>query len=195
MAVKLKDLDTNRFPVDSVNWKQAQEFLVKLTSRSELHGRKYKYRLPTEAEWEYACRGGACSKESFPFHFELGSQNTLNSTEANFDGMAPFGGARSMPTLRRPTYVGRDKPNRFGLFDMHGNMMEWCADWYNEEYYRSSPPNDPTGPDIGVDRVLRGGYWNSKGGGCRAAYRTRKDPMTHHMSVGFRVVATIPDGE
>ena len=189
---KVKDLDTSRFPVESANWQDAQDFLIKLTKRSETNKTKRMYRLPREGEWEYICRGGQFSKTSLPFHFESGPQKTLSSTEANFDGNLPYGGAAKGPNLERTSKVETYKPNRFGIFGMHDNVCEWCEDWYDEKYYATSPLKDPTGPATGVGRVLRGGRWSHYGRHCRASYRDRGDPTTRYESIGFRVFAPVP---
>jgi formylglycine-generating enzyme required for sulfatase activity len=96
-----------------------------------------KYRLPSEAEVEYACRGGAPSYQVF----HIG--NSLSSMQANFNGNAPYGGAAKGPDLGRTCKVGSYKPNRFGLYDMHGNVWEWCSDWYGGDYYGKSPRRAP----------------------------------------------------
>jgi formylglycine-generating enzyme required for sulfatase activity len=122
---------TDAFPVENVFYDEAVEFCAKLSARSAEKRDKRVYRLPTEAEWEYACRGGASTK---PFHFATGI-SSLSSTQANFDGKYPYGGAAKGPYLERTTTVGSYKPNAFGLFDLHGNVWEWCADWYDKDYY------------------------------------------------------------
>jgi uncharacterized protein (TIGR02996 family) len=175
--------DTRLFPVENVSWEEAKEFCEKLTNQ-EGGGRVY--RLPTEAEWEYACRGGLASQI---FHFG----NTLNSTQANFDGNSPYGTAKG-PYLARPCKVGSYKPNAFGLYDMHGNVWEWCGDWYDEDYYGKSPPRDPSGRSEGSRRVFRGGGWNGDGRRCRSAYRSRRGPAYRNGRLGFRV-ALVPPGQ
>jgi formylglycine-generating enzyme required for sulfatase activity len=125
-----------------------------------------KYRLPTEAEWEYSCRGGACSFQSF----HVG--NSLSSTQANFNGNYPYGGAAEGPNLQRTCKVGTYKPNAFGIYDMHGNVWEWCSDWYEAEYYARSSLRDPTGHPSGSLRVIRGGCWLDCARRCRSAYRS-----------------------
>jgi formylglycine-generating enzyme required for sulfatase activity/tRNA A-37 threonylcarbamoyl transferase component Bud32 len=167
-------------PVVCVSWGDAQEFCTWLTKSES--GRLY--RLPTEAEWEYSCRGGA--SESYPFH--IGQPLTaLSSTQANFDGNFPYGGAAKGPYLERTTPVGSYQPNAFGLFDMHGNVWEWCRDWYKDDYYQPSPKADPPGPPEGSHRVYRGGSWNSYGRFCRSAHRFRLEPTHRYYSLGFRV--------
>ena len=112
------------------------------------------YRLPTEAEWEYSCRAGATA--STPFHFGT----SLNSTQANFHGEYPYGGAAKGPSLGRACAVGSYPPNAWGLYDLHGNVWEWCADWFSPDFYRQPEAGqDPHGPPTGTRRVLRGGSW------------------------------------
>jgi formylglycine-generating enzyme required for sulfatase activity len=139
--------------------------------------------LPSEAEWEYACRGGASS--STPFCFG----NSLSSTQANFNGAYPYGGAEAGPSLGRTCPAGSYRPNAWGLFDPHGNVWEWCSDWYAEDYYGKSPAQDPLGPSHGSARVIRGGSWNFYGGLCRAASRYGNGPSARHFNLGFRVAA------
>ena len=161
-------MDTRPFPVENVSWEDAIEFCRRL---SELPGEKeneHLYRLPTEAEWEYICRGGPFFKKpSPPFHFG----NSLSSTQANFDGRNPYGGAATGAYLQRTTKVGSYPPNPLGLYDLHGNVWEWCADWYDADYYKRSPKQDPQGPENSEHRVLRGGSWGNNGWYCRAACR------------------------
>src|SRR5262249_6177143 len=120
---------TELFPVDSPSWHDAVEFCSRLGSRGEEKKAGRTYRLPTEAEWEYACRGGHASKA--PFHFGY----TASSLQANFDGTRPYGEAEQGPRLQRPCRVGSYPPNGFGMYDMHGNLWEWCADWLDVDYY------------------------------------------------------------
>ena len=170
-------------PVENVSWLDAKEFCEKLSELPEEKRAGRTYRLPTEAEWEYSCRGGA--RSSTPFHFG----DSLSSTQANFDGNYPYGDADKGPYLKKTTPVGSyDKPNGFGLHDMHGNVWEWCADWYETDYYTKSPKKDPQGPENGTRRVLRGGSWPDLGWYCRSANRFGSDPGFRDVSVGFRVV-------
>jgi uncharacterized protein (TIGR02996 family) len=181
---KVKKQDTRSFPVENVFWEDAVAFCRKLSEMPEeqRHGRVY--RLPTEAEWEYSCRGGASST---PFSFG----NSFSSTQANFDGNHPYGGAAKGPYLKRTTAVGSYPPNALGLHDMHGNVWEWCADWFNANYYTNSPKKDPQGPQSGEDRVLRGGSWDDLGGYCRSAFRLWNAPDYRNLKVGFRVALTV----
>ncbi len=182
--------DTRQFPVEMVSWNDAVEFCRRLSDLSEEKGRKRTYRLPTEAEWEYCCRGGHLFKTpSPPFHFG----DSLSSTQANFKGNWPYGGAPEGRFLERTTQVGSYGPNPLGLYDLHGNVWEWCADWYDAEYYKLSPPKDPQGPDTGERRVLRGGAWNESGRMCRAAFRYNNAPGDHSANNGFRVICRVGD--
>ena len=165
-------------PVEQVSWEDAVEFCRKL-SRKE--GRTY--RLPTEAEWEYACRAGTTT----PFHFG----GILNGKEANCDGNYPYGTGIKGPYLKETATVGSYAPNAWGLYDMHGNVYEWCADSYDSDYYGDSPTDDPTGPATRSYRVVRGGSWGSFAGSCRSAFRGNFSPGIRFSGLGFRV-ALVP---
>ena len=141
------------------------------------------YRLPTEAKWEYACRGAAGSR--CPFHFG----DTLSEYQANFeDNYYTSGDSPKGKYLERTCEVGSYSPNAFGLHDMHGNVLEWCADWYGKAYYHEGGNEDPGGPETGTFRVLRGGCWCTEPGYCRAACRLWNDPAGRPQPFyGFRV--------
>jgi formylglycine-generating enzyme required for sulfatase activity len=189
-------LDTTRFPVENVTWEQAVEFCRKLSELQAEKDAQRVYRLPTEAEWEFACRGGTAT----PFHYGEG----LTSQQANFDGNDPYlpmedvikgvdpATARG-PYLQRPTIVGSYQPNAYGLYDMHGNVWEWCSDWYSPVYFKSSPVDDPTGPETGTLRVARGGGWYYFGAAMRSAARFSRDPAQGRDTDGFRVVCNAPE--
>ena len=172
-------------PVVNVNWYEAVEFCRQLTDREHEAGRLpegYKYRLPTEAEWEYSCRAGTTTP------FAIGDRTSLSSTHANFNGIYPYGGAPKGPYLNQVTIVGSYVPNAWGLFDMHGNAGELCLDGYDHPY-PGGHVVDPLGPFkdfIPRFRVSRGGSSLQKGEDCRSAARigTLPEDRLH----GFRIV-------
>ena len=133
-----------------------------------------RYRFPTEAEWEYACRAGTTT----PFAFSAG----LSTLQANFDGRDASGAG---PHRAATTPVGMFQPNAWGLFDLHGNVWEWCTDWYGE--YPTDNVTDPQGLEFGDFRVLRGGSWSNPRSSCRPACRYRFAPADRHPDFGFRV--------
>jgi formylglycine-generating enzyme required for sulfatase activity len=185
---RLKGADPRRLPVEMVSWHDAVAFCRKL---SELPAEKKAgrvYRLPSEAEWEHACRAGSTSVEP-DVGFQFGA--TLSSREANFNGNFPYGKAPKGLYRACTTTVGTFAASRLGVYDMHGNVWEWCADWYDAEYYRVSPPRDPMGPAKGDFKVLRGGSWFHAGHVCRAAKRGWAGPDTRTKYVGFRVACSL----
>jgi uncharacterized protein (TIGR02996 family) len=174
--------DTDRFPVEKVSWHGAQEFCEKLTKKDKTRKEGWEYRLPSEAEWEYACRAWLSSR--WPFHFGAG----LTGQQANFDGTYPFPPGKRDESglyLERPTVVGSYAPNAFGLYDMHGNLDEWCLDSHEE--MDGEDAVDPLGPTDGYERVVRGGSWRAQGEDCRSAVRIGEDPDQGLNYVGFRV--------
>jgi formylglycine-generating enzyme required for sulfatase activity len=179
---RVKGLDTTAFPVDSVSWDEAKQFCDRLSALPEEKAARRVYRLPTEAEWEYACRAGA--RASLPFAFG----ESLSSREANFNGQEPYGNALLGPNLNRTTKVGSYKPNAWGLHDMHGNVREWCADTYDKDWYDRSQLRDPLGPPLRSAKVLRGGAWSDIGRACRSAYRAQEEQTTRSITAGLRVV-------
>jgi formylglycine-generating enzyme required for sulfatase activity len=181
----VKGMDTDDFPVERVNWGDAQEFLKKLNALADTTNDPLTYRLPTEAEWEYASRAGPTSS-SKPFHFDHPT-DSLSCHQANFDGNHPYGGAHKRKSLKRACKVGSYRPNRLGLYDVHGNVWEWCADWYGD--YPRGLVVDPWGAPGGSHRVFRGGGWCYDGRFCRAAYRGRGSPSDRRSDLGFRVAA------
>jgi formylglycine-generating enzyme required for sulfatase activity len=170
-------------PVTCVSWNDAVAFCDWLNKMEPERA----YQLPSEAEWEYACRGGPTSS-SKPFHFKQPT-TALSSTQANFDGNYPYGGAATGPYREATTPVGSFEPNTLGVYDLHGNVWEWCRDWHDENYYPSSPTHDPPGPSQGSRRAYRGGSWVHHGLGSRAAYRSRGGPSLRNNYLGFRIAA------
>jgi formylglycine-generating enzyme required for sulfatase activity/outer membrane protein assembly factor BamB len=170
-------------PVDNVTWYEAIEFCRRLSELPSEQAAGRVYRLPTEAEWEYACRAGTTTV------FNLGE--TLSSTQANFNGANPFGDVEAGPFLNRTTTVGSYEPNSYGLYDMHGNLHEWCIDRFDRDYYQASPDVDPQGPEQGTSRVIRGGDWYSDGRDCRSAFRYADIPEGRFYALGMRVVCEL----
>lgn len=163
-------------PVEHLSWNDAVEFCRKL---SQLTGREY--RLPSEAEWEYAARAGTTT----PFAFGP----SLSSSQANFDGNDPYGGAPLGVYLEKTTPVGSFSPNNFGLYDMHGNVWEWCQDWYHANY--DGAPTDGSAWESGGEqrgRVLRGGSWYSPASVLRSAQRSSNIPGERNNRYGLRLV-------
>jgi formylglycine-generating enzyme required for sulfatase activity len=179
--------DTDNYPVENVSWQEAEAFCKKLKDKDKKRPAGHEHRLPTEAEWEYCCRGGASSYQTFHYG------DSLSSSQANFDGNSPYGGAKKGVYLYRTCTVGNYKPNGFGLYDMHGNVWEWCLDWYDYAYYGKSPRKDPVNSVQFSARVFRGGGWNYYGQGCRSALRRGYSPGSRSGSLGFRV-ALVPSG-
>ena len=179
--LQIFETGTDRFPVKEVSWGDAQEFLTQLMSRGDESGRRY--RLLSEAEWEYSCRAGTTT----PFWFG----NALNGEQANCDGNYPYGTTAEGPYLARPSVVGSYGANPFGLDDTHGNVWEWCSDRFGENYYASSPTDDPSGAPSGSSRVLRGGSWRNDASSCRCAGRRHLDPANRNNNIGFRVLCEL----
>jgi formylglycine-generating enzyme required for sulfatase activity len=177
-------------PVEQVSWNDAVAYCAALTAREQAAGRLpagWVYRLPTESEWEYACRAGTTT----PFHYG----NELRSGMANFDGQYEYPpcGVSTYSCynpagiyLGRTTAVGSYAPNAWGLYDMHGNVWEWCQDWYGT--YPTGSVTDPQGPSSGSDRVVRGGDWLDNAYYCRSARRLDSIPSNRASGAGFRVV-------
>ncbi len=171
------------FPVETVSWEDARDFAETLTKK---RADRQLYRLPTEAEWEYSCRGGRGSSKAFG----IGDGRTLSSREANFHGSYPYGDAEKRAYLNSTCNVGSYCANAFGLYDMHGNVWQWCADRYGPYFAREV--TNPAGPPEGSFRVLRGGSWSNHGVSCRAAHRFRFDPSSRNYGLGFRLARSVP---
>jgi len=171
---RFKDCGDN-CPVESLSWNNVQAFIKKLNRMD----RGQTYRLPTEAEWEYAARAGTTT----PFAFG----NCLSTTDANYDGNYPLTGCSKGQYRKTAISVGSLRKNAWGLYDMHGNVREWCQDWYAE--YPTRSVTNPTGPTAGSPRVIRGGGWNDSAGYCRSAYRYCYGPDGACDDLGFRLCA------
>ncbi|MFZ5573118.1 MAG: SUMF1/EgtB/PvdO family nonheme iron enzyme [Thermodesulfobacteriota bacterium] len=159
-------------PVENISWEDTQQFIDKLNQRD---GRIY--RLPTEAEWEFAFRAGTRKM------FYTG--NCLSADQANYDGNFPMDGCSGGPNRKSIVVVGSFPPNPWGLYDMAGNVWEWCQDWYGS--YPGGPVSDPAGPSSGSQRVMRGGAWNSYADNCRSANRIGYGPGEKYGNFGFRL--------
>jgi formylglycine-generating enzyme required for sulfatase activity len=170
MILDVSDEDLKRFPVVNVSWDMVQEFLAKLNQQEK--GRGWTYLLPNEAEWEYACRGAATSQEECSFDFYLNRPSyDLSWDQANFYSENPGGKGVAGKSIGRTKKVGSYAPNKLGLFDMHGNVWQWCSD-----VFRASP-----------NRVFRGGSWHYGGQGCRAADRGGFAQWNGSNFLGFRL--------
>ncbi|HBJ35636.1 MAG TPA: DNA recombination protein RecF [Planctomycetaceae bacterium] len=175
---------SDEHPVVNVSWTDAVAFCNWLSLKE---GKLY--RLPTEAEWEYACRAGTATRY---YHGDGPEGLAAVANVADASAKAKFSDW-DWPIAAQDGYafaapVGKFKPNAFGLYDMHGNVYEWCADWYGEDYYSQSPEDDPQGPAAGFDRVYRGGSWASSTVSCRSACRRMDEPAGRSFVIGLRVV-------
>ncbi|MFZ4464055.1 MAG: SUMF1/EgtB/PvdO family nonheme iron enzyme [Bacteroidales bacterium] len=163
----------DNLPVENVSWSDVQEFIQKLNQKT---GKTY--RLPTEAEWEYACRAGT----STPFN----TGNNLTTSQANYDGNYPYNNNPKGEYRAKTMPVGSFAPNAWGLYDMHGNVWEWCNDWYGD--YNSGSQSNPQGASSGSYRVYRGGGWGDFARLCRSADRNYDAPGNRYSRIGFRLV-------
>jgi formylglycine-generating enzyme required for sulfatase activity len=160
-------------PVEQVSWNDiVNEFILKLNRMTGMN-----FRLPTEAEWEYAARGGATTR------FYTGG--CLSTHQANYDGNYPASGCSSGTYREKTLPVGSFSPNGYGLHDMHGNVWEWCSDWYGT--YSSGNQTNPKGPSTGASRVFRGGGWGRSARRCRVSDRYGSTPADRHSDLGFRL--------
>jgi len=213
-------------PVENVSWKDCHEFSKKLSQRTGSE-----FRLPTEAEWECACRAGTetpfclgalihTDRVNYNGNFIYGksAKSTRGTTRTRttrtrttrsrggrsrmpgaypqnygrrFLGPTPVYRARKGEYRQRTVDAGTMPPNAFGLYEVHGNVQEWCADWYHADYYSTSPQSDPSGPASGESRVARGGAWLSRPGACRSANRQKLKPDVRNDYTGFRVAQTL----
>ncbi|OED43783.1 sulfatase-modifying factor protein [Chromatiales bacterium (ex Bugula neritina AB1)] len=161
-------------PVENVSWHDAMEFLEKLNN----HTADGLFQLPSEAQWEYACRAGTTSA------FYLGEN--ITSEQVNFDGNAPYNNEPESKYRGKTVPVKSFTPNPWGLYQMHGNVREWCSDWFEHDY-PAGKQIDPVGPEDGARRVLRGGCWINGGRRCRSASRAHYVPDGRDDRVGFRL--------
>ena len=166
MGNNLSHFKGDDLPVEMVSWNDAQKFLTALNKQTGKN-----FRLPTEAEWEYTARGGLKSQD-----YEYAGSNNIDEV-AWYDNN---GGNRTHP-------VGQKKSNALDLYDMSGNVWEWCSDWYGFDYYQESQEKNPTGPDDGSDRILRGGSWVFNAKFCRVADRGGSEPSKRYDSCSFRI--------
>ncbi|MCX6278127.1 MAG: SUMF1/EgtB/PvdO family nonheme iron enzyme [Bacteroidetes bacterium] len=164
---KLKNKGCDQCPVEFVSWNDVQDFIAKLNRKTNKT-----YRLPTEAEWEYAARGGNKTR------------GYAYSGSANVDDVAWY----LQNSFKKTHPVGQKQPNELGLYDMSGNVWEWCSDWYGAQYYQNSPASNPQGPSSGSSRVYRGGSWSIDPRGCRSSYRYYLTPDSRCYNLGFRLV-------
>jgi formylglycine-generating enzyme required for sulfatase activity len=172
-------LHRERYPVSRAKWQEATRYCEKMNELPAEVAAGRVYRLPTEAEWEYACRAGTTTKYAFG--------DSLTPSLANFGKIPQVGGA-----LYLMERVGNYPPNAWGLYDMHGNVWQWCSDFYAPGYDTSSPCVDPTGPATGTKHVARGGSWNSTARQCESAYRfSDAEDLTTGCQIGFRLVCIL----
>jgi formylglycine-generating enzyme required for sulfatase activity len=160
-------------PVEQVSWEDAQRFFQTLNSERDDIG----LRLPSEAEWEYACRAGTIG----PFWFG----DNITSGQVNYDGNYPYAGGKAGEYREQTVEVKALPCNDWGLFQMHGNVWEWCQDWFDD--YPQGPVIDPQGPYAGEERLLRGGSWINSGSFCRSANRVGYTPVNRANVTGFRL--------
>ncbi len=164
-------------PVESINWHDSVKFMQRLNVEQD----DLDLRFPTEAEWEHACRAGTQT----PFSFG----ETITTDQVNYDGNYPYAGGKKGEFREETAEVKAFPANSWGLYQMHGNVWEWCYDWYGD--YPTEPVSDPTGPKSGAARVLRGGSWINNARNARSAYRNRNDPSNRNITIidniGFRL--------
>lgn len=169
---RVKGMDTFRFPAENITWHEAVEFCKRLGALEKEKAAKRTYRLPTSDEWEYCARAGSSARVLFAFG------NSMSSKQANFDGNVPHGEAAKGPDLKRPEKVGGYAANAWGLYDMHGNVWEWCQD----EFRGKGGKEDP------LRKMVRGGSWINRARDCAASTRLAVLPEEQFNNIGFRVV-------
>lgn len=174
-SAKVVDEDTSRYPVENVSWLESTAFCKRLSKAPGECDASHVYRLPTEAEWECACRAGTATRYYFGDSDEVSEEHVW---------LRPWANNTTHP-------VGQKKPNPWGLFDMYGNVWQWCADWCDADYYLRSPTADPHGPESGTIRVLRGGNRGDPARNVSSGARTGHPPTAHYSCDGFRAVCEI----
>jgi len=176
MEINPSEMKGDDLPVTSVSWLDCQKFIERLNHME----REGKYRLPTEAEWEYACRAGSTTAYASSPQLEKGK-----GSDTELDHMAWYRGN----SHNRPHPVAKKKPNAWGLFDMHGNVFEWCQDWYESWYnkFTDKAVVNPKGPEHGRFKVIRGGSWFAGAEYLRSANRMREKPEYRNKGIGFRL--------
>ncbi|MBX3442387.1 MAG: formylglycine-generating enzyme family protein [Planctomyces sp.] len=182
--------EADDLPVGNVNFAAAEAFCARLTELGREAGTlpaDWEFRLPTEAQWEYACRAGSTTATAFG--------DRLSPRQANFE-KSPYNGAKEGPSIGKAVPVGSYPANGWGLHDMHGNTFEWCRDWYHARLPGGVDPDlyearatTPTNRDGSVSRVRRGGAWDDEGKYCRSALRLRYEPERGYDHIGFRAAA------
>ncbi len=180
----------DRLPVGNVNFAEAEGFCARLTELARKSGELpagWEFRLPTEAQWEYACRAGTTTATAFG--------NSLGSKQANIKGDKPYNGGELGPTLGRACEVGNYPANAWGIYDMHGNTCEWCRDWFHARYPGGADPDLHDAPSTAtknrtgdVSRSRRGSCWCDDAWASRSAFRQRFEPNRRYDHIGFRVV-------
>jgi formylglycine-generating enzyme required for sulfatase activity len=179
MSGSVRPQSEENHPVVSVTWNDAMAYCAWLSAKT---GKRF--RLPTEAEREYACRAGS--------HSPFNTGENITTSQANYDGNYPYNNNPTGEFRQNTVAVNSFAPNAFGLYNMHGNVWEWCSDWYSETYYGECKTKgtaiNPVGPATGSSRVLRGGSWHANATRCRSAFRDIVVPDIRICSVGFRLV-------
>lgn len=170
---------TDDHPATNISWLMAMDFIIVLNGISS-----ESFRLPSEAEMEYGTRAGT----STPFH----TGETISTDQANYNGVYKYDTGERGAYLEKTAPVRSYPANQFGLFDMHGNVWEWCSDWYDKEYYQQSPINNPKGPITGQKKVMRGGSWFTSPRTIRSANRRGIEPDVALEDSGFRLVVNRP---
>lgn len=168
------------YPMYYITWHEAHDFCARASELAANMPKDYKLSLPTEAEWEYACRAHTRS----PYYWG----DSLNGDKANCNGHFPYGTHVQGTFIQQSVPVKSYNPNGFGLYDMSGNVWEWCEDWYDKNYYSQSPRSAPAGPLSGICKVIRGGGWKSPAECCRSAFRDSDPPDYRGRTLGMRMV-------